>query len=364
MARVLVTGMSGAGKTTLLDALSARGWSTVDTDHDGWVLPDGRWDEARMAALLDRERDLVVSGTVENQGRFYDRFEHVVLLSAPLDVLLQRLARRTTNPYGRTPAQRAEVARYLVTVEPLLRAGATLELDGRRSPDELVAAVEGLLRTVGALGQTAAMDEQRAPGSAQEWDERYAGDQVWSGHPNAALVAEVEGLAAGRVLDVGCGEGADSVWLARQGWHVTALDVSANAVERTRAAAVAAGVEVDGVAVGLLDAPLAEASYDLVSAMYPALLRTPTHLAEQRLLDLLAPGGTLLVVHHADIDAEVARSHGCDPDDYVSPGDVRDLAARRDGFELLVDERRERGDVHGGAGAHHTHDLVVRLRRR
>lgn len=88
MARVLVTGMSGAGKTTLLDELRRRGHLTVDTDFGGWELPDGTWDEQRMDRLLATHPHVVVSGTVDNQGRFYDRFEHVVLLSAPLHVLL------------------------------------------------------------------------------------------------------------------------------------------------------------------------------------------------------------------------------------------------------------------------------------
>lgn len=199
--------------------------------------------------------------------------------------------------------------------------------------------------------------------SAEEWDERYSGEQVWSGNPNEALVAEVAGLAAGRALDVGCGEGADSVWLARQGWQVTALDVSRKAVERTEAMVADAGVHVEGIAAGLLEAPLPDAAYDLVSAMYPALLRTPTGEAEQRLLDLVAAGGTLLVVHHADIDREHALEHGCDPDDHVSPDDVRAVAVARGDWDVVADERRERATVLG-AGARHRNDLVVRLQRR
>ncbi|MEU4222496.1 AAA family ATPase [Actinoplanes sp. NPDC026623] len=145
MARVLVTGMSGAGKTTLLREMSSRGYHSVDTDYDGWTAPDGTWDEARMARLLAGRPELVVSGTVANQGRFYDRFDHVILLSAPLAVLLDRVATRATNPYGKTAEQRAEIARHVAEVEPALRRGATIELDGRRPVTELADAVEGLL---------------------------------------------------------------------------------------------------------------------------------------------------------------------------------------------------------------------------
>ena len=143
-----MTGMSGAGKTTVLAVLSGRGWATIDTDYDDWVLPDGTWDEPRMDQLLADHRDIVVSGTVSNQGSFYDRFEHVVLLSAPVEVLLERVGARTNNPYGREPDQRAEIIRYVATVEPLLRRGVTLELDGRTQPAELADIIERLVAPV------------------------------------------------------------------------------------------------------------------------------------------------------------------------------------------------------------------------
>jgi shikimate kinase len=137
--------MSGVGKSTVLHELQRRGHRTVDTDYDGWELADGTWDEARMSDLLAAHADIVVSGTVENQGRFYDRFDSVVLISAPVEVLLQRVSRRTNNPYGSSPEQRAEIAGYVGTVEPLLRKSADLELDGRRPTRELADAIEALL---------------------------------------------------------------------------------------------------------------------------------------------------------------------------------------------------------------------------
>jgi shikimate kinase len=145
MARVLVTGMSGAGKSTLLDEMSRRGYEVIDTDYDGWTLPDGTWAEPRMAALLAGRGEVVVSGTVSNQGRFYDRFDHVVLLSAPLGVLLDRVAKRSNNPYGKTMEHQEEIERYVGEVEPLLRRSATVELDGRRPVGELADIVAQLL---------------------------------------------------------------------------------------------------------------------------------------------------------------------------------------------------------------------------
>jgi dephospho-CoA kinase len=145
MARVLITGMSGAGKSTLLYELAQRGHNIVDTDYGGWVLEDGLFDETRMAALLADHPDLVVSGTVSSQGMFYDRFEHVVLLSAPVEVLIERVRTRRSNPYGRTAEQRSEITGYVETVEPQLRRGATLELDGRLPVAELADVIELLL---------------------------------------------------------------------------------------------------------------------------------------------------------------------------------------------------------------------------
>jgi 2-polyprenyl-3-methyl-5-hydroxy-6-metoxy-1,4-benzoquinol methylase len=104
----------------------------------------------------------------------------------------------------------------------------------------------------------------------RSWDERYADrDQVWSGQPNHTLVTETRELPPGRVLDVGCGEGADAVWLAENGWDVTALDVSRVALDRAEHHARLRGVRVNWLHAGLVEAALPPASFDLVSAQYP-----------------------------------------------------------------------------------------------
>ncbi len=140
-----------------------------------------------------------------------------------------------------------------------------------------------------------------------EWDSRYANrERLWSGQPNGALVAEVAGLAPGRVLDVGCGEGADAIWLACGGWDVTALEVSGVALGRAAGHARDAGVAVHWVHAGLADAALPPASFDLVSAQYPALRAPPNAAAERALLAAVAPGGVLLLVHHAGMDTQLA----------------------------------------------------------
>lgn len=202
----------------------------------------------------------------------------------------------------------------------------------------------------------------------QEWDQKYAeSDRIWSGAPNGALIAEIAGMPPGRALDVGCGEGADAIWLAQQGWAVTALDVSDVALTRARAYSSTADVEVTFVHSGLLDAGLQPSSFDLVSALYPALRYTSEHDTEGALLHLVAPEGTLLFVHHAPDAHHHDHHHGneeeahrFDPADYVGVNDVRGRLGSA--WVIDVDEERERS-IAGGGGAHHVRDLVLRAHR-
>jgi dephospho-CoA kinase len=153
MAVVLVTGMSGTGKSSALAELARRGHRVVDTDYDGWTDEAGRermWREDLVGALLDGHDDgaLFVAGCVPNQGTFYPRFDAIVLLRAPLEVILERVAGRDTNDYGKTDKERDLIARDLETVEPLLRAGATAEIDTRAPLGEVVDALERIAATV------------------------------------------------------------------------------------------------------------------------------------------------------------------------------------------------------------------------
>jgi hypothetical protein len=136
--------------------------------------------------------------------------------------------------------------------------------------------------------------------------------------------------------------------------------VSQVALDRAALHARQAGVQVRWVHAGLVEAKLSPGAFDLVSAQYPALRRTPTHEAERALLAAVAPGGLLLVVHHADIDADHAKAQGFDPADYVHPADI--AALLDDAWVVEVDETRPR-TVETGAGAGHRLDQVLRARR-
>lgn len=154
MAKVLITGMSGTGKSTALRGLAARGHRAVDTDTDAWsewaTLPDGSadwiWREDAVRDLLTahREGHLFVAGCKTNQGRLYPLFDQVVLLSAPAAVILARIAARTDNPYGQRPEERTEILATLASVEPLLRATASAEIDATLPVERVVLRLEEL----------------------------------------------------------------------------------------------------------------------------------------------------------------------------------------------------------------------------
>ena len=146
MKRVLLTGMSGTGKSSIIEPLAARGYKAVDTD-DGWCepLPDGRqrWREDAIEQLLAVEdaEVLFVAGCEENQVRFHSRFDVIILLSAPAEVLAERLVSRTGNPYGKRTDEFRRVFDDLRVVEPLLRKAADHEIRTTMPLSDVVTAV-------------------------------------------------------------------------------------------------------------------------------------------------------------------------------------------------------------------------------
>ncbi|MFC9333032.1 SAM-dependent methyltransferase [Arthrobacter sp. NPDC057009] len=164
------------------------------------------------------------------------------------------------------------------------------------------------------------MDHEGHDGAARHWDEMYRSrPRVWSGRPNPQLVAEASGLQPGTALDLGCGEGADALWLAEQGWTVTAVDVSAVALER--AEQHAAGSAVRDRITWLqrdLDAWAPEEQFDLVSAQFLHSTDAPWQRPHRVAAAAVRPGGTLLIVgHHPEglppwrsMSGQGSHSHG------------------------------------------------------
>ncbi|MCB0089813.1 MAG: hypothetical protein KDE54_18025 [Caldilineaceae bacterium] len=161
MKRILLTGMSGAGVSTVLGKLAVYGFKTVDADYDGyseWVdvdddsaVPgesvepnrDWVWRADRIQKLLATEDTdtLFLGGCSPNMGQFLPQFDHVILFSAPAEVLMERLRTRTNNPYGKEPEEMTRVLGLVETVEPLLRRAADFEIDTSVSLDEVVETV-------------------------------------------------------------------------------------------------------------------------------------------------------------------------------------------------------------------------------
>jgi dephospho-CoA kinase len=154
---VLITGMSGTGKSTVIRELARRGFAAVDTDDGGYIElvavegrtePEPMWREDRITALFDQDHGglLFLSGTVVNQGRFYPRLDAVVLLSAPLEVVLDRVRYRIGNPFGQRVEERNKIAEDLRSIEPVLRARATIEIDTRGPVEAVIERVLALAK--------------------------------------------------------------------------------------------------------------------------------------------------------------------------------------------------------------------------
>ncbi|WNM39729.1 class I SAM-dependent methyltransferase [Micromonospora halotolerans] len=191
-------------------------------------------------------------------------------------------------------------------------------------------------------GHQHAEEEATAIFEPPAWDERYSGaEKIWSGNPNAQLVAEVTGLTPGTALDVGCGEGGDVIWLARQGWRVTGADFSANGLARAARHAEQAGVaaRTDWWQVDARTFAAEGRSYDLVTSHF---LHPPDGgMVEvtRRLAGAVAPGGHLLVVGHAPHETFTHLSASHRQAMFLAEDLLPGLP---DDFEALVVEQRPR----------------------
>ncbi len=201
--------------------------------------------------------------------------------------------------------------------------------------------------------------------AVQFWEERYAGRQVWSGKVNATMAALVAELPTGRALELGCGEGGDAVWLAEQGWQVTAVDISPTAIERGRVAAAERGLaeRIEWIAADLSDwAP--DGSFDLVTASF---LQSPLELERagilRRAAQAVAPGGRLLLVSHA---AAPPWASGLQHGHAEFPQPATELAMLElpaDGWDVVIAEVRQRPAVGPDGTAAELDDTVVLVQR-
>lgn len=212
----------------------------------------------------------------------------------------------------------------------------------------------------GDAGRAALEDDSLS--TQERWEGFYADrGRIWSGRPNALLVEVVSGLAPGRALDLGCGEGGDSLWLAAQGWTTTAVDVAPTALARTREAAAAAGLAVTTEQHDL-ERSLPVGPFDLVSAFF---LQSPVDWDRaavlRRAAGLLAPGGVLVVVDHGSAPSWSWHAGH----DFPTAAQVHEgLALPAEDFEALRVDAPVREAVGPQGQVGEVVDLVVVVRRR
>lgn len=220
----------------------------------------------------------------------------------------------------------------------------------------------GHRRAAGTSDAGRAALEDESLGVQERWEGFYVGrGRIWSGRPNALLVEVAGPLAPGRALDLGCGEGGDSVWLASRGWATTAVDVAPTALARTREAAAAAGVEVVTEQHDL-ERSLPAGPFDLVSAFF---LQSPVDWDRaavlRRAAGLLAPGGVLVLVDHGSAPSWSWHAGH----EFPTAREVHDgLALAAEDFETVRVDAPVREAVGPEGQVGEVADLVVVVRRR
>ncbi len=184
----------------------------------------------------------------------------------------------------------------------------------------------------------------------EEWNRRYADSElVWSAGPNQFLATEVAGWPPGRALDVACGEGRNALWLAEQGWEVTAIDFADAALQKGRALAERRGLSVRFFEADVLEAPYPGGPYDLVILFYVQLPAAERRRVVRAGAEALAPGGALLVVGHDTTNLEHGVGGPQDPEVLFTPDDLlADLAGMDDLLPARAERRTRRVETDAG----------------
>jgi len=201
---------------------------------------------------------------------------------------------------------------------------------------------------------------------AEFWDERYrSSKRIWSGNANPQLVAEAEGLSPGRALDVGCGEGADAIWLAERGWDVVGMDISQVALDRAaahaRETAPGAAARISWQQADLIQSPPPPDAFDLVNVQFMHLPSAPRATMFRGLAAAVRAGGTLLVVAHHPSDLESGVKRPPDPDLYYTAEAIAELLG--DSWTVETSDARARSQNSSDNQPATVHDTVLRARR-
>ncbi|WP_328498698.1 class I SAM-dependent methyltransferase [Streptomyces sp. NBC_00414] len=199
----------------------------------------------------------------------------------------------------------------------------------------------------------------------RHWRQGPAGGPASMGGnpPNPYLVGEAGGLTPGRALDAGCGSGAEAIWLASRGWHVTAADISSEALARAAERAASSGASES---LRWVEADLGvwspDTRFDLVTTHYahPAMPQLDFY---DRIAGWVAPGGTLLIVGHLHTSGSTGHGHHQPAEASTTSAAV---TARLDSAEWEIVTAEERVRTLTGHGGRTTplDDVVVRATRR
>ena len=334
-----------SGRVAAGERRTVRPWFGPPTSMDVETVTAGRgmtWSTPAARHVLRYTQDVEPTGDASCRVAF----------SATVDGPAGALATRLASPLSAL-GQRRRLARLAALAELLHARERGTGSEGRHQHASPSAPDADLMGRVG---------------TADFWDERYGGTQgVWSGRPNPWLVQEVADLPPGTACDVACGEGADALWLAQQGWTVTGVDVSqvglGRAARLTADADREASDRLTWVRADVTSGPVPGGPYDLVTAHFlhlPPALMAP---AQDALRDAVAPGGTLLVVLHSASDLQTTVPRPPLPEMFPA---ADDLAADLDGdeWEVLVAQARPRRQRDPEGRDVTVSDEVLRARRR
>lgn len=330
------------------EQLAARGIRVVEGEVAGWESEGVR---LRSGELVPRQA-LVVAAPVRAQSEV---LETLGLTTTDYEMAGQVLGTYVAvDPTGLTGVPGVWAAGNITNPRAQVITAAAAGLDAGAALNADLIAEEVQL----------AVARRRVVGEAA-WEARYREKSagIWSGKPNDVLVSEVSDMSPGRALDVGCGEGADALWLAARGWQVTGCDISTVALGRAAARADELGLAVDWQHVDLVDRPPAPATHDLVTAHFMHLPSPQRESLYRHLAEAVAPGGTLLVAAHhpSDLHTTAGRPHLREM--FFTPEDLL-AELELDLWEVLVAEARPRQAVDPEGRELTIRDTVLRARRR